>query len=26
MTVANEEDPDPPRHCMDEMEVLATED
>jgi len=24
MTVANEIDPDPPRHCMDEMELIKT--
>lgn len=23
MTVANDEVPDPPRHCMDEMELVA---
>jgi hypothetical protein len=23
MTVANDETPDPPRHCMDEMELVA---
>jgi len=23
MTVANDEMPDPPRHCMDEMELVA---
>jgi hypothetical protein len=24
MTVANDETPEPPRHCMDEMELVAT--
>ena len=23
MTVATDEDPDPPRHCMQEMEIVA---
>ncbi len=26
MTVANEQEPEPPRHCMDEMEALSNED
>jgi hypothetical protein len=26
MTVANDAMPDPPRHCMDEMDVLSTGD
>ncbi|MBQ91558.1 MAG: hypothetical protein CL441_09170 [Acidimicrobiaceae bacterium] len=26
MTVATEEHPDPPRHCMDEMELVVTEE
>ena len=26
MTVATDEQPDPPRHCMDDMELLATEE
>jgi DNA-directed RNA polymerase subunit RPC12/RpoP len=26
MTVATEEAPDPPRHCMDDMELQQTED
>ena len=26
MTVATEEHPDPPRHCMDEMEIGVTEE
>ena len=26
MTVANDESPDPPRHCMDDMELMATEE
>ena len=25
MTVATDESPDPPRHCMDDMELMATE-
>jgi DNA-directed RNA polymerase subunit RPC12/RpoP len=23
MTAANDEDPEPPRHCMDDMELVA---
>ena len=26
MTVATDEQPDPPRHCMDEMELVVTEE
>ena len=26
MTVATDESPDPPRHCMDDMELMATEE
>ena len=26
MTVATDENPDPPRHCMDDMELMATEE
>ncbi|SVA45045.1 uncharacterized protein METZ01_LOCUS97899, partial [marine metagenome] len=26
MTVATEEHPDPPRHCMEEMEIVVTEE
>ena len=26
MTVATEENPDPPRHCMEEMEIVVTEE
>jgi len=26
MTVATNESPDPPRHCMDDMELMATEE
>lgn len=26
MTVANDETPDPPRHCMEEMDLVATAD
>ena len=26
MTVATNESPDPPRHCMDEMELMAAEE
>ena len=26
MTVATEEHPDPPRHCMDEMQLVVTEE
>ena len=26
MTVATDESPDPPRHCMDDMELIATEE
>ena len=26
MTVATDETPDPPRHCMDDMELMATEE
>ena len=26
MTVATNESPDPPRHCMDDMELMAAED
>ena len=26
MTVATNESPDPPRHCMDNMELMATEE
>ena len=26
MTSANVEDPEPPRHCMDDMELIATAD
>ena len=26
MTAATEEHPDPPRHCMDEMELVVTEE
>ena len=26
MTVATDESPDPPRHCMDDMELTATEE
>ena len=26
MTVATDEQPDPPRHCMDDMELQATEE
>ncbi len=26
MTIANDQEPDPPRHCMDEMDLVATED
>ena len=26
MTVATNESPDPPRHCMDDMEVMAAEE
>ncbi|MBC8364255.1 MAG: hypothetical protein H8E59_04580 [Actinobacteria bacterium] len=26
MTVATEQDPDPPRHCMEDMEIVATEE
>ena len=25
-TVATDESPDPPRHCMDDMELMATEE
>jgi DNA-directed RNA polymerase subunit RPC12/RpoP len=26
MTIANDQEPDPPRHCMEEMDLLTTED
>ena len=26
ITVATDESPDPPRHCMDDMELMATEE
>jgi|TARA_Y100000590_G_scaffold378151_2_gene444894 hypothetical protein len=26
MTVATDESPNPPRHCMDDMELIATEE
>jgi len=26
MTVATDESPDPPRHCMDDMELMAAEE
>ena len=26
MTVATDESPDPPSHCMDDMELMATEE
>ena len=26
MTVATDESPNPPRHCMDDMELMATEE
>ena len=26
MTVATDEQPDPPRHCMDDMDLMATEE
>ena len=26
MTVATDESPDPPRHCMDDMELMSTEE
>ena len=26
MTVATDESPDPPRHCMDDMDLMATEE
>ena len=26
MTVANDQQPDPPRHCMEDMDVLSTGD
>ena len=26
MTVATDESPDPPRHCMDDMDLIATEE
>ena len=26
MTVATDENPDPPRHCMDDMELMAAEE
>ena len=26
MTVATDESPDPPRHCMDDMELMATKE
>ena len=26
MTVATDESPDPPRHCMDDMELMTTEE
>ena len=26
MTVATDESPDPPRHCMDDMELIAAEE
>ena len=26
MTVASDESPDPPRHCMDDMELMVTEE
>ena len=26
MTVATDESPDPPRHCMDDMELMVTEE
>ena len=26
MTVATDESPEPPRHCMDDMELMATEE